>query len=80
MNTKRFRFDLATAADDAQLRQRMAEDWMRGNLSISFRREPSYFAVCPVRGVATQVIKCTDSKTGQIVGMGSRSLRMAYIN
>ena len=80
MNTKRFRFDLATAADDAQLRQRMAEDWMRGNLSVSFRREPSYFAACPVQGDATQVIKCTNLETSQIVGMGSRSLRMAYIN
>jgi hypothetical protein len=80
MNTKRFHFDLATGADDAQLRQRMAEDWMRGNLYLSFRREPSYFAACPVQGVATQVIKCTNLETGQIVGMGSRSLRMVYIN
>src|SRR5258706_136240 len=80
LSTQRFRFELATAEDDAQLRQRMAEDWMRGDLSISFRREPSYFAACAVQGIETQVIKCTDLETSQIVGMGSRSLRMAFIN
>ena len=80
MNTKRFRFDLATPADDAQLRRRMAEDWMRGNVSITFRREPSYFDACAVQGVKTQVIKCTDVETGEIVGVGSRSRRSAYVN
>jgi hypothetical protein len=80
MNTSRFRFDLATEEDDGPLRQRMAEDWMRGPLSLSFRREPSYFAACCVQGEGTQVIKCTDLSCGRIAGMGSRSLRTVFLN
>ncbi len=80
MNTSRFRFDLATEEDDGQLRQRMAEDWMRGPLSLSFRREPSYFAACCVQGEGTQVIKCTDLACDRIAGMGSRSLRSVFLN
>ena len=80
MNTSRFRFDLATEEDDGQLRQRMAEDWMRGPLSLSFRREPSYFAACCVQGEGMQVIKCTDLARGRIAGMGSRSLRTVFLD
>jgi hypothetical protein len=76
----KFDFALATPEDDAQLRQRMAEDWMEGNISVSFRREPNYFAGCQVQGESFQVIKCTDRETGRIVGLGSRLTQTAFIN
>lgn len=80
MSQSRYRFELATAADDGALRQRMAEDWMRGSLSLSFRREPSYFAGCDVQGERAQVILCRDLDTDAIVGMGSRCERTTYVN
>lgn len=75
-----FEFSLAGAADDAQLRQRMAQDWMDGAIAVSFRREPSYFAGCALQGEDVQTIKCTERATGRIVGMGSRLKTRVYVN
>ncbi len=76
----RFEFTLAGPADDAALRRRMAEDRMDGHVSVSFRREPSYFAGCQLQGEATQVIKCTDRVTGELVGLGSRLTLQGFVN
>ena len=76
----RFEFSIAGAADDAELRQRMAQDWMDGEIAVSFRREPSYFAGCALQGEDVQTIKCTDRTTGRIVGMGSRLKTHVYVN
>jgi hypothetical protein len=76
----RYRFELATESDDAQLRARMREGAMEGNIAISFRREPSYFLGCCLQGDRTEVIKCVDAQTNTIVGLGSRSTSEAYIN
>lgn len=75
----RYRFRLATREDDAALRQRMAEDVMRGEISVSFRREPDYFAAIGLFGMQAQVVVCEDG-TGRIVGLGSRIVRQAYLN
>ena len=75
-----FEFSLAGPEDDDQLRQRMAEDWMGGNISVSFRREPSYFAGCQVQGESFQVMKCTEISTGKIVSLGSRLMTTVFIN
>jgi hypothetical protein len=76
----RFDFALAAPADDAQLRARMAADVMQGAIAVTFRREPSYFAGCRVQGDATQVVKCTERATGRIVGLGSRSTSLAFVD
>ncbi|MEO7650339.1 MAG: hypothetical protein ABIZ80_07710, partial [Bryobacteraceae bacterium] len=76
----RFEFGIATPEDDEQLRRRMAEDWMRGEMSVSFRRQPSYFAGCALQGEGFQVIKCTEHATGHIVGMGNRAWRTVFID
>jgi hypothetical protein len=78
--TSRYRFELATAADDAQLRARMAEDRMEGRIAVSFRREPSYFAGCRVQGEETQVVKCVDTESGRIVLVGSRSTSLHFVD
>ena len=75
-----YAIELARPEDDAALRARMAEDRMPGRISISFRREPSYFAGCRLQGDATQVVKCVERRTGAIVGMGSRSTSLAYVD
>lgn len=76
----RFEFAVADPSDDAQLRARMAADHMDGDISVSFRREPSYFAGSALQGQSVQVIKCTERASGMIVGMGSRLKLLAYIN
>ena len=60
MSASRFRIELAGPEDDARLRARMAAERMEGDIAVSFRREPDFFAGCRVQGDATQVVKCTD--------------------
>ena len=76
----RYRFEPAVAADDAALRARMAADRLDGALSVSFRREPSYFAGCALQGEQVQVHKCVDTETGELVGMGARLVTRLCIN
>ncbi len=75
----RFAFATAGPADDAGLRRRLANDVMPGAIAITFRREPSFFASTHLQGRETEVIKCTDLDSGEIIGMASRSLRTARI-
>jgi len=76
----RYAFGIADAADDGELRARMAEDRLEGDIAISFHREPSYFAGCSLQGDATTVMKCVDTTTGRIVGLGSRSTLIANVD
>ncbi len=76
----RYCFSVATAADDAALRARMAQDWMKGPLAVSFRREPSYFDGCVVQGEAPQVLKCVDQEDGAVVAMATRMMSRVFVN
>lgn len=76
----RFQMSLADATDDAELRRRMARDEMKGNMGLSFRREPDYFLGCGVQGYQSQIMKCTDSQTGRIVGLGARHTKHLFVN
>lgn len=76
----RFKFSLAAPGDDAQLRERMASDWIEGAAAISLRREPSYFAVCRLQGKQVQVITGREASSGRIVAMGSRCITTTFID
>jgi hypothetical protein len=76
----RYRFDLATDADDADLRRVLAETPMPGRIAVSFRREPSYFAAAEVDGRFRQVVAAREMDSGRIVGFGSRSVSQRYVN
>ncbi|MES3021888.1 MAG: hypothetical protein V4857_09935 [Pseudomonadota bacterium] len=76
----RYLFTLAEPEDDAQLRARMAQDWMDGDIAVSFRREPNYFAGCRLQGDMAQVIVCRDIARDKIVGLGSRCSSTMYID
>jgi len=78
--TPRFQISLAGPSDDAALRQRMALDRMQGNITLSFRREPSYFLGCGVQGESSQILKCTDTRDGRVVGLGARHDTKLFIN
>jgi len=80
VSASRFRLELAEPGDDAALRARMAAERMEGDIAVSFRREPDFFAGCRVQGDATQVVKCTDLASGELVGLGSRSTAFAHVD
>jgi hypothetical protein len=75
-----YRFELATPADDADLRAVLAATPMEGRIAVAFRREPSWFAGAVVDGCFRQVIACRDLRTDRIIGFGSRSVREVYVN
>ena len=56
-----FRFELARPEDDKQLRDLLARNAMSGEISLSFRREPSYIDVCQLDGGESQTIICRDN-------------------
>ena len=76
----RFQFSLADSSDDDALRQRMNLDVMDGSIAVSFRREPSYFLGTGVQGEQAQVIKCVDTESGRLAGLGTRLQLDAFIN
>jgi hypothetical protein len=76
----RFEFQLATRADDAQLRAILAATPMPGRISVSFRREPSFFDAAVVDGDFHQVVVCCDQRENRIVGFGCRSVRLRFVN
>jgi len=76
----RYGFELATQADDAKLRQVLAETPMEGDISVSFRREPSYFDAAVVSGDFCQTVIGRDSDNKRIVGCGVRAVREMFVN
>jgi hypothetical protein len=76
----RYRAELATPDDDAELRRVLAATPMPGPIAVSFRREPSYFAAAEVDGHFRQVIAGRDLDTGRLIGVGERSLRRVHVN
>ncbi|BBO32240.1 hypothetical protein [Lacipirellula parvula] len=76
----KFEFTLATADDDAELREVLSSTPMTGQISISFAREPNFFAATPVDGKLVQIVVGRDVEQGRIVGMGSRTAGPRYVN
>jgi hypothetical protein len=76
----RYRLELATAADDADLRHVLAATPMEGRIQVAFHREPSYFNAASVDGTFRQTIACRETESGRIIGFGSRSVMDRYVN
>jgi ribosomal protein S18 acetylase RimI-like enzyme len=76
----RYRFELATPADDADLRHVLAATPMDGRVRVGFRREPSWFDAAVVDGRWRQVIACRDLETERVFGFGCRSITERYVN
>jgi len=76
----RYHFKLASRRDDAELCRILAATPMNGRVSVSFRREPSFFDAAVVDGDFRQTVTCRDSQLNQIVGFGCRSVRKMSIN
>jgi len=76
----RYRFELATPADDGELRAVLAATPMPGSIAVSFHREPSYFGAAVVDGRFRQTLAARDQQTRRIVGVASRSVGPRYVN
>src|SRR5438874_318094 len=75
-----FRFELATPDHDAELRHVLAATPMPGLVSVSYRREPSYFGAAVVSGGFHQVLMVRDAEADRVAGFVSRSARPMLVN
>jgi hypothetical protein len=76
----RFEIELASEADDPELRAFLRRSPIPGQISVAFGREPSFFDSCHIRGDFFQVAVGRDRRTREIVGFGTRSVSPAFIN
>jgi hypothetical protein len=76
----RYQFELATRADDQELRTILSQIPMPGRISICFQREPSFLDAASVEGDFVQTIVCRDQERRRIVGFGTRSIRHRYVD
>ena len=73
-------FELASQADDPDLRRLLRENPLPGSISLSFEREPSYFAASAVEGAFHQTIVARESDSGRVIAFGNRSVRPLFLN
>jgi hypothetical protein len=73
-------FGLAKSADDAALRDLLRRTGMPGEIELAFLREPSFFVAGRAGNRETQTMVCRDLETDEIVGLGERSIRAAYVD
>ncbi len=77
---RRFRFDVAAPADDAEVRRIVRENPMQGEVRVSLEREPSAALAEAVEGDVHHTIVCHDRRTGRLAAVGSAAVRDAYVN
>jgi hypothetical protein len=75
-----FQIGLANEGNDDQLRGLLRRSPIPGSISVTFEREPSFFDSCRVRGDFFQVGIGRDRRTGNVIGLGTRSVALAFVN
>jgi hypothetical protein len=74
------RYDLARPSDDEELRSILRETPFEGSISLTLEREPNYFLASAIEGPFHQTLVLRDSRSGEIIGMGDRSVRQRWVN
>ncbi|HLA06596.1 MAG TPA: hypothetical protein VJ022_04070 [Anaerolineales bacterium] len=74
------RYELAQPSDEEELRRILRESPFAGSISISLEREPNYFLASAIEGAFHQTLAVRESNTGEIIGMGDRSVRPRWVN
>ena len=75
-----FKCYIAKKSDDAELRKLIQDCPMKGSVEVAFLREPSFFKAEQVYGRITETYAMRSRRNGSLVGMGTRSIKPAYIN
>lgn len=71
---------IAEAKDDEAIGRFLSRIPMDGAVRISFERRPSFLKAAMRGNREVQVVVARDHATGEIVGLGSRAVRRAFIN
>ena len=75
-----FKYNIAVKSDDAELRQLMHKCPMSGAIEVVFLREPNFFKAEQIYGRFVETYTMRNTRSGSLVGMGTRSIKPAYIN
>jgi hypothetical protein len=73
-------YRLAQPSDDEELRRIVRESPFPGAISLSLEREPNYFLASAIEGMFHQTLVLCELKTGEVIGMGDRSVRPRWLN
>ena len=76
----RYVIEEADYKDDQALRNILSSNIIDGQICLSFEKNPAFFDALKVQGTYNQVITARDTKTGKVIGFGTRSVKPAYIN
>lgn len=74
-----FSIDLATSADDAELRRLLRENSMPGRMALTIEREPDFFLGATVEGDRHFTVVAR-APQGRLIASATLSLRDAWIN
>ncbi len=79
-STPSARGKLADAVDDLRIRRLLRKAPVPGPVRIAYLREPDYLAALAVEGRFNQTVMGVDSASDELIGVGSRSVKTAFIN
>jgi len=75
-----FRAELAAPSDDPALRELLRARPMEGPIRVALEREPSFRQAQAIEGDRHYTVVVRDTRSGEIVLMGSRSVREVFVN
>jgi hypothetical protein len=75
-----FTIELATPADDADIRRLLATNPIPGQITLTYEREPDYFLGCGTMGHFYQVVVARHQPGGELAGVVSRATRPLFVN
>jgi radical SAM superfamily enzyme YgiQ (UPF0313 family) len=71
---------IAEPADDAGIRLLLRQTPMPGPIRLTYLREPSFLQALSIEGHFNQALIGIDRSTNQVIGVGCRSIKTAFIN
>ena len=74
VRTSRFRFELATPDDNAELLRFSRSAEMPGAIRFSFDRNPDYLGALCVEGRQPEALVCREAQNRRVVAIGHRSV------
>jgi hypothetical protein len=78
--SRRYTFDIATPADDGDIRRLLAASPVPGSVTLTYEREPDYFMGCGTMGPFYQVGVCRHVPDNRLAGLSCRATRPMFIN
>ncbi|HET7219922.1 MAG TPA: hypothetical protein VFJ02_17815 [Vicinamibacterales bacterium] len=75
-----FDIDVATAADDGEIRRLLRESAFAGRVSLSLEREPDSRLAAAIEGDAHEQLVARERRSGRVAGIAGRAFRDVFVN